>query len=63
MLDKDTPLELYEARNAVRIARWVNADKDASDSFGKAEKLLQEAEAYKARKAGTKPVAMTAREG
>jgi outer membrane protein OmpA-like peptidoglycan-associated protein len=61
-LDKDTPLELYEARNAIRIARWANADKDASDSFVKAEKLLQEAEAYKARKAGTKPVAMTARE-
>src|SRR5262245_13001156 len=61
-LDRNTPLELYEARNAIRIARWAKADKDASDSFAKAEKLLQDAEAYKARKAGTKPVAMTARE-
>src|SRR5262245_32403315 len=61
-LDKDTPLDLYEARNAVRIARWVGADKDAAESFVKADKLLQQAEAYKARKAGTKPVAMTARE-
>jgi outer membrane protein OmpA-like peptidoglycan-associated protein len=61
-LDKNTPLDLYEARNAVRIARWVGADKDAAESFVKAEKLLQQAEAYKARKAGTKPVAMTARE-
>jgi len=61
-LDKNTPLDLYEARNAVRIARWVGADKDAAESFVKADKLLQQAEAYKARKAGTKPVAMTARE-
>jgi outer membrane protein OmpA-like peptidoglycan-associated protein len=61
-LDINTPLDLYEARNAVRIARWVGADKDAAESFVKAEKLLQQAEAYKARKAGTKPVAMTARE-
>jgi outer membrane protein OmpA-like peptidoglycan-associated protein len=61
-LDNNTPLDLYQARNAVRIARWVGADKDAADSFVKAEKLLQQAEAYKARKAGTKPVAMTARE-
>ena len=61
-LDKDTPLDLHEARNAVRIARWVGADKSAGESYVKAEKLLQQAEAYKARKAGTKPVAMTARE-
>src|SRR5216117_2993585 len=62
LLDRNTPLDLYEGRNAVRIARWVEADKDAAESFVKAEKLLQQAEAYKARKAGTKPIAMTARE-
>jgi outer membrane protein OmpA-like peptidoglycan-associated protein len=61
-LDKDTPLDLHEARNAVRIAQWTGADKDASESFQKANQLLQQAEAYKARKAGNKPVAMTARE-
>src|SRR5262245_6040703 len=61
-LDRDTPLDLHEARNAVRIARWIGADKDASESFQKAEKLLQQAEAYKVRKAGTKPVVMSARE-
>src|SRR5262245_18783970 len=61
-LDRNTPLDLYEARNAIRIARWDKADSDATDSFEKAEKLLQQAEAYKARKAGTKPIAMTARE-
>src|SRR5262249_31759165 len=51
-LDKGTPLDLYEARNAVRIARWANADKDASESFQKADMLLTQAEAYKERKAG-----------
>jgi outer membrane protein OmpA-like peptidoglycan-associated protein len=61
-LEKNTPLDLHEARNAVRIARWVGADKDAAESFQKADKLLNQAEAYKARKAGNKPVAMTARE-
>ncbi len=61
-LDKETPLDLYEARNAVRIAQWAGADKSASDSYAKAKSLLQQAENYKARKAGTKPIAMTARE-
>jgi hypothetical protein len=62
-LDKNTPLDLYEARNAVRIAKWAGADVSASDSFEKASKLLAQAEAYKTRKAGSKPIAMTAREG
>ena len=61
-LDKNTPLDLYEARNAVRIAKWAGADVDAAESFEKASKLLAQAEAYKARKAGSKPIAMTARE-
>lgn len=62
LFDKNTPLDLYEARNAVRIASWAGADKSASESFEKASKLLAQAEAYKARKAGNKPVSMTARE-
>jgi outer membrane protein OmpA-like peptidoglycan-associated protein len=62
ILDKDTPLDLYEARNAVRIARWAGADSDAKDSFDKASKLLLQAEAYKTRKAGTKPIDMISRE-
>ena len=61
-VDKDTPLDLNQARNAIRIARWAHADTDASDSFAKAENSLKQAEAYKARKAGTKPVSMMARE-
>ena len=61
-LDKKTPLDLYEARNAVRIARWAGADDSASESFQKASKLLEQAEAYKSRNAGNKPVSMMARE-
>lgn len=60
--DKNIPLELYEARNAVSIARSVGANTFASESFQKAEKSLAAAEAYQARKAGRKPVTMTARE-
>jgi outer membrane protein OmpA-like peptidoglycan-associated protein len=60
--DKRLPLELYQARNAVQIARAVGADRFAAETFGKAEKSLSEAEAYQKRNAGAKPVAMTARE-
>lgn len=60
--DKKIPLELYEARNAVQIARAQGADRFATDTFQKAEKSLAAAEAYQARDAGKKPVTMTARE-
>jgi outer membrane protein OmpA-like peptidoglycan-associated protein len=60
--DKKLPLELYEARNAVQIARAMGADRFATETFQKAEKSLAEAEAYQSRHAGRKPVAMTARE-
>lgn len=61
-IDSRQPLELYEARNAVQIARAVGADRFATETFQKAEKSLAQAEAYQARNAGTKPVTMTARE-
>ena len=61
-MDSKMPLELYEARNAVQIARAIGADQFASDTFSKAENSLKQAEAYQARKAGRKPVTMTARE-
>src|SRR4029453_14711190 len=61
-LDKNTPLDLHEARNALRIAGWGGAEKEAGESSQKADKLLQQAEAYEGRKAGNKPVSMTARE-
>ena len=61
-MDSKMPLELYEARNAVQIARATGADRFASDTFSKAENSLKQAEAYQARKAGRKPVTMAARE-
>ncbi len=61
-LDPKIPLELYEARNAVQIARGFGADRFATDTFQKAENSLAAAEAYQSRKAGNKPVTMTARE-
>lgn len=60
--DPKVPLELYEARNAVQIARAAGADRYASDTFSKAQNSLQQAEAYQARKAGRKPVTMMARQ-
>ena len=61
-MDSKMPLELYEARNAVQIARASGADLFVPDTFSKAEQSLKQAEAYQARKAGRKPVTMTARE-
>jgi outer membrane protein OmpA-like peptidoglycan-associated protein len=43
-IDRSTPLELFEARNAVRIARLANADKYSAAAFGKAQQSLQQAE-------------------
>jgi len=61
-LDKNVPLELYEARNAVQIARWAGAEKYAGDTFLKATKGLSNAEGYLARKAGKKPIVTVSRE-
>jgi outer membrane protein OmpA-like peptidoglycan-associated protein len=61
-LDQKTPLDLHEARNALRIARWAGADKDAADSYGKAQQLLNQAEGYLARNAGAKPISTVARD-
>jgi outer membrane protein OmpA-like peptidoglycan-associated protein len=61
-MDSKMPLELYEARNAVQIARASGANLFVPDTFSKAEQSLKQAEAYQARKAGRKPVAMTARQ-
>jgi outer membrane protein OmpA-like peptidoglycan-associated protein len=61
-MDSKMPLELYEARNAVQIARASGADRFASETFSKAENSLKQAEAYQARNAGRKSITMAARE-
>jgi len=56
------PLELYEARNAVQIARWTGAERYAPDTFQKAVQGLENGEGYLTRKAGRKPIATVASE-
>ncbi len=53
---KHVPLEMYEARNSVEIAKSRGAEKYASDSFTKAEASLKMAENALARKAGKKTI-------
>jgi len=61
-LDPRVPLELYEARNAVRIARWTGAQQYAADTLLKATQDLQNAEGYLQGRAGRKPIGTVARE-
>jgi outer membrane protein OmpA-like peptidoglycan-associated protein len=61
-LDRKTPLELYEARNAVQIARWTGAERYAPDTLKKAVQGLENAEGYLKGKAGSKPIGTVARE-
>jgi len=60
--DPKVPLDLYEAENAVRIARWAEADQYAPAVYKKASAQLQQAEDYQARNAGKAQVASAARE-
>jgi outer membrane protein OmpA-like peptidoglycan-associated protein len=55
------PIYLFEAKNAVQIARWAGADKYAADTLKAAEDLLRQAENYHERKE-RKPTSMVARE-
>jgi len=61
-IDRKTPLELFEARNAVRIARIAQADKYAASSLAKAEQQLQNAEDVYRRGTEKKSVEAAARE-
>jgi len=61
-LDPRIPLSLYEARNAVQIAKTAGAEKYAASSFQKAQQLLQQAEDSQKHKEPRKSVDMTARE-
>jgi outer membrane protein OmpA-like peptidoglycan-associated protein len=61
-IDRKTPLELFEARNAVRIARIAQADKYAASSLAKAEQQLRNAEEVYSHKSEKKSVEAAARE-
>ena len=59
---ENVPLQMYEARNAVEIARSRGADKDAPEIFSKAAAGLQMAENALASKADRKDVVTKARQ-
>jgi outer membrane protein OmpA-like peptidoglycan-associated protein len=61
-LDRKVPLELYEARNAVQIARWTGAARYAGETYQKAVVGLENAEGYLKGKSGSKPIGTVARE-
>jgi outer membrane protein OmpA-like peptidoglycan-associated protein len=61
-LDSKVPLELYEARNAVQIARWTGAERYAPETFQKAAQGLENAEGYLTGREGKKPIGTVARE-
>jgi outer membrane protein OmpA-like peptidoglycan-associated protein len=58
-MDERTPFEVYQARNAVRIARASGAPTYAPEAFGKAEQYLAQAETSEG---GKKARIMSARE-
>jgi hypothetical protein len=55
-------LELYQARNAVQMARAAGADRHAGDTYSRAEHLLQQAEQQHASRTNYKTVVATARQ-
>jgi outer membrane protein OmpA-like peptidoglycan-associated protein len=59
---KKDPFELYEAQNAVQLARVAGADRYAADSFQKAQAALDQAIRYQMQHPGQKPVITMARE-
>jgi outer membrane protein OmpA-like peptidoglycan-associated protein len=61
--DRKTPIELYEARNAVRIARWTGAETYAPDALQRAQISLQNAEdEYAGRSTNKKTVSQNSRD-
>lgn len=60
--DGKTPIEVYEARNAVRIAKWAGAEAYAAETLKKAEVDLQNAEGFLASKGDRKDSITNARE-
>src|SRR5271169_1415748 len=59
---KKDPFELYEAENAVQLARVAGAERYASDSYQKADGALRQALKYQEQHPGQKPVITMARE-
>jgi outer membrane protein OmpA-like peptidoglycan-associated protein len=61
-IDSKIPIEIFEARNAIRIAKWAGAGTYAADTLSKAELDLQNAESLYASKGDRKDCITDARE-
>ena len=61
-IDRSTPLELFEARNALRIAHIAAADKYAGSILAKADQQLMQAETAYRQKQGKPAIESAARE-
>jgi flagellar biosynthesis GTPase FlhF len=61
-IDRTTPIELFQARNAVRIAKNANAGKYAAPTIVKADQHLQTAEGTYLQRRDTKAVISLARD-
>ncbi len=62
MPEYEAVLELYQARNAVQLAKADGADQYAADTFNRAQQYLNDAEARYARKTDYNTVTTTARQ-
>ena len=62
ILEPSTPMDLYEARNALWIAIWAGAEENASELFATPERMLQKAEAFHASRSAEATVSAAARE-
>jgi outer membrane protein OmpA-like peptidoglycan-associated protein len=61
-IDRNTPMELFQARNAVRIARNAGADRYAAAALTKADQQLKSTEDAYRNKSNKKAVEASARE-
>ena len=62
MSDYEALMEVYQAQNAVAIARAAHADSYASDTFGRAHQLFDQARQLQDHKAHAKQIVQVARE-
>jgi outer membrane protein OmpA-like peptidoglycan-associated protein len=61
-MNHKTPLEFYEAQNAVRIAKWTGAEEYATETLNKAEVGVQNAQEELSGRAGKKTVSQNSRD-
>ncbi len=61
LIDTALPLDLQQARHAVDIARWADADRYAPDLMSHTRELPHQAEEYFVKKSGAKPISTVAR--